>query len=100
MEFQGNLGVTTTFDKTVRGYIEMLMSKMDHSQTDEKPMIPLGHGDPSSFSCFQPSAVLEDAVVKSVRSRKFNGYVNASGMASAKRFGLFQLKSCGVHGLN
>ncbi|KMZ72847.1 putative Tyrosine aminotransferase [Zostera marina] len=83
-ELQGN-SKETPFDKTVRGYIEMLISNIDHSQIDAKPMIPLGHGDPSSFSSFRPSPVLEDAVMKSIRSEKFNGYAHTSGIASARR---------------
>lgn len=60
----------------------MLLSKLNKSDT--RPVIPLGHGDPSAFPCFRTTQVAEDAIVDSLRSAKFNGYCPTVGIPSAR----------------
>ncbi|CAM8958803.1 unnamed protein product [Rhodiola kirilowii] len=68
---------------TVRTVRFMLMANIDES--DKRLTIPLAHGDPSSFPCFQTARAAEDAVVDAVRSAKFNGYSSSTGLLQARR---------------
>ncbi|KAD7117358.1 hypothetical protein R6Q59_006052 [Mikania micrantha] len=70
-------------DISIRGVRYMLMSKLNKTET--RPMIPLGHGDPSAFPCFRTSQVAEDAIVDSIRSANFNGYGPSVGILPARR---------------
>ncbi|GJX31296.1 tyrosine aminotransferase-like protein [Tanacetum coccineum] len=54
------------------------------NKSDTRPVIPLGHGDPSAFPCFRTTQVAEDAIVDSLRSAKFNGYCTTVGIPSAR----------------
>ena len=53
---------------------------------DERPVIPMGHGDPSPFPCFRTTAAAEDAVVDAIRAGAFNGYAPIQGHASANKY--------------
>ncbi|KAJ0872502.1 putative CHASE domain, pyridoxal phosphate-dependent transferase, major domain-containing protein [Helianthus annuus] len=55
------------------------------SQIYFRPVIPLGHGDPSAFPCFRTTKVTEDDVVESLRSANFNGYCPTVGILPARR---------------
>ncbi|XP_009610449.1 probable aminotransferase TAT2 [Nicotiana tomentosiformis] len=68
---------------SIRVVRNTLMQSVDPSDT--RPVIPLSHGDPSSFSCFRTTPVAEDAIFDSVRSAKFNGYSSSVGILSARR---------------
>lgn len=81
--FRANPGLNMKSDITVRSVLYMLMSKLN--QSDTRPVIPLGHGDPSAFPCFRTSQVAEDAIVDSIRSAKFNGYGPTVGILPARR---------------
>ncbi|KAL8249200.1 hypothetical protein R6Q59_006068 [Mikania micrantha] len=70
-------------DISIRGVRYMLMSKLNKTET--RPMIPLGHGDPSAFPCFRTTQVAEDAIVDSIRSANFNGYGPSVGILPARR---------------
>ncbi|CAI9275423.1 unnamed protein product [Lactuca saligna] len=59
--------------------------KTNVNPSDERPIIPLGHGDPSSFPCFRTTQVAEDAVVDALRSANFNGYAPKGGVLQARR---------------
>ncbi|GJR79953.1 tyrosine aminotransferase-like protein [Tanacetum coccineum] len=80
--FTANPGLNTASDITIRGILMMLLSKLNKSDT--RPVIPLGHGDPSAFPCFRTTQVAEDAIVDSLRSAKFNGYCTTVGIPSAR----------------
>lgn len=71
---------------TVRTVRTMLANCIDES--DKRLTIPLAHGDPSAFPCFQTSRAAEDAVVDAVRSAKFNGYSSSTGLVQARRYTL------------
>ncbi|KAL8197729.1 hypothetical protein R6Q57_024263 [Mikania cordata] len=71
-------------DISIRGVRYMLMSKLNKTET--RPMIPLGHGDPSAFPCFRTTQVAEDAIVDSIRSANFNGYGSSVGILPARRY--------------
>ncbi|KAL7589125.1 hypothetical protein Lser_V15G40552 [Lactuca serriola] len=69
---------------TIRNILEAIMGNIDESATG-KPMIHLGHGDPSVYPCFKPSPVLEEALVQSIQSTQFNGYPAGVGIIPARR---------------
>ncbi|XWS68680.1 hypothetical protein CRYUN_Cryun04dG0112000 [Craigia yunnanensis] len=61
----------------------MLMERLN--KEDSRPVIPLGHGDPSHFSSFRTAAAAEDAIIDSLRSAKYNCYAPAVGILPARR---------------
>ncbi|KAM0957225.1 hypothetical protein ACFX2A_025907 [Malus domestica] len=68
---------------TVRGILYMIMRSLN--KDDDRPIIPLGHGDPSAFPCFRTSAAAEDAVVDALRSARYNSYSPTVGILPARR---------------
>ncbi|KAI3744924.1 hypothetical protein L1987_58022 [Smallanthus sonchifolius] len=64
---------------TIRNILEAIMRNIDEKRSG-KPMIHLGHGDPSIYPCFRASTSVEDALVESIRSTKFNGYPAGVGI--------------------
>ncbi|KAJ4958985.1 hypothetical protein NE237_026096 [Protea cynaroides] len=81
--FKERKDLTFASDLTIRGMLKKLNRAID--ATDPRPVIQLGHGDPSAFPCFRTSPVAEDAIVDSVRSAKFNGYAPTNGILPARR---------------
>ncbi|XP_010272356.1 PREDICTED: probable aminotransferase TAT2 [Nelumbo nucifera] len=81
--FRANQDLTTSTGITIRGLLQMLDVALDAG--DPRPMIRLGHGDPSLFPCFRTSQIAEDAIVEAVRSAKFNHYPPFVGMLPARR---------------
>ncbi|PWA39858.1 tyrosine/nicotianamine aminotransferase, Pyridoxal phosphate-dependent transferase [Artemisia annua] len=69
---------------TIRNVLEAIMGNIDETRTG-KPMIHLGHGDPSVYPCFRTSTIVEDALIESIRSAKFNCYPAGVGIDSARR---------------
>uniref|UniRef100_A0A3Q7ICE0 Aminotransferase class I/classII large domain-containing protein n=1 Tax=Solanum lycopersicum TaxID=4081 RepID=A0A3Q7ICE0_SOLLC len=68
---------------SIRSVLETIMENL--KEDDERVMIHLGRGDPSSIPCFRTSPVAEDAIFGAVRSAKFNGYAPAAGIYPARR---------------
>ncbi|KAI8558554.1 hypothetical protein RHMOL_Rhmol04G0103800 [Rhododendron molle] len=68
---------------TVRSVLEKIMKNVNESDT--RPVVPLGHGDPSAFPCFRTTRAAEEAIVDAVRSAKFNCYAPAVGIEPARR---------------
>ncbi|KAF8391313.1 hypothetical protein HHK36_023617 [Tetracentron sinense] len=81
--FRENEDLNTASGFTIRQVINMVMENLDAG--DERPTIPLGHGDPSAFPCFRTSPVAEDAIVEALRSANFNGYPPSAGIPPARR---------------
>ncbi|KVI04293.1 probable aminotransferase TAT2 [Cynara cardunculus var. scolymus] len=81
--FQGNPELNTASEITIRAVLAMLKTHLN--QSDSRPVIPLGHGDPSSFSCFRTSPIAEDAIANALRSAKFTGYSPTVGVLPARR---------------
>ncbi|XAR55539.1 Tyrosine transaminase [Bertholletia excelsa] len=82
-EMQGNGVQKAAPAITVRSVLHAIMKNLNGA--DERPVIHLGHGDPSGFKCFRTASVAVDAVVDAVRSAKFNCYVQAGGIGPARR---------------
>ncbi|KAJ9170920.1 hypothetical protein P3X46_018982 [Hevea brasiliensis] len=81
--FQSNKGLNTAPSIRVRGVINALMEYLN--KQDERPLIPLGNGDPSAFPCFRTTSVAEDAVVHALKSAKYNCYAPSGGILPARR---------------
>ncbi|KAH9792298.1 Aminotran 1 2 domain-containing protein [Citrus sinensis] len=75
--------ITATATLTVRSALTII--KQNLKENDPRPIIPLGHGDPSAFPCFRTTPVAEDAVVDAVRSAEFNCYSPSVGILPARR---------------
>ena len=69
---------------TIRGVLNKLNENL--KKDDQRPVVPLCHGDPSRFPCFRTAVATEDAIVDAVRSAKFNSYAPPNGLLLARRF--------------
>ncbi|KAK4714386.1 hypothetical protein R3W88_020293 [Solanum pinnatisectum] len=67
---------------TIRSVLDKLTSCLDTADT--RPVIPLGHGDPSAFPCFRTTPIAEDAIADAVHSAKFNCYSPTVGILPAR----------------
>jgi len=50
-----------------------------------RPVVPLGHGDPSAFPCFRTAPEAVDAVAGALRSGEHNSYAACIGLEPARR---------------
>ncbi|KAL4572995.1 hypothetical protein LXL04_019787 [Taraxacum kok-saghyz] len=76
-KFKENQNLKTASAFSIKRVLDDVKNNVNPS--DERPIIPLSHGDPSSFSCFRTTQVAEDAVVDALRSANFNGYAPKGG---------------------
>lgn len=81
--FQGNQNLNKAATVTIREVLRTVQSNL--SEEEKRPVIPLGHGDPSAFPCFRTTPVAEDAIADAVRSAKFNSYAPNVGLLPARR---------------
>ncbi|ESR60472.1 putative aminotransferase TAT2 [Citrus sinensis] len=82
-EERHNDNKTTSSAVTIRGVLTSLKENLN--EKDKRPVIHLGHGDPSAFPCFRTSTVAEDAVVDALRTAHYNCYSPTFGVPSARR---------------
>lgn len=83
-KFKGNSDLKTASAFSIKRVIDDVKTNLN--QSDDRPVVPLSIGDPSSFSCFRTTQVAEDAVVDALRSGKFNGHAPKGGLLQAKRY--------------
>lgn len=81
--FKGNESITKASAITVRGVLNMIMENLNPKES--RPIIPLGHGDPSAFPCFRTSPDAEIAVSDALFSAKYNGYSSTIGVLPARK---------------
>ncbi|CAA2957651.1 tyrosine aminotransferase-like [Olea europaea subsp. europaea] len=81
--FEGDKHLNKASACTIRSFLTTVKENLN--QNDDRPVIPLGHGDPSGFPSFRTAQVAEDAVVDAVRSAKFNSYSSSLGIINARR---------------
>lgn len=79
----GHSEADTPGNVTIKGILGLLMANVDCN--DKRRVISLGMGDPTAFSCFPIAAVAEDAVIDSLRSKKFNGYSPTVGLPQTRK---------------
>uniref|UniRef100_A0A7C9AXL5 Aminotransferase class I/classII large domain-containing protein n=1 Tax=Opuntia streptacantha TaxID=393608 RepID=A0A7C9AXL5_OPUST len=66
----------------IKTMVQMLRSNAAINHDDQRPLIPMAHGDPSPFPSFRTAAA--DSVVNALRSARFNGYCANSGLLPAR----------------
>ncbi|RZC46623.1 hypothetical protein C5167_039575 [Papaver somniferum] len=80
---RGNDKLKVGTENTIRGLLEVMNSNLNVN--DERPIIPLGHGDPSPFTCFRTTHIVDDALNTAIQSAKFNSYPPPAGIPTARR---------------
>ncbi|KAI3736098.1 hypothetical protein L6452_15631 [Arctium lappa] len=81
--FRGNSEFKPEPQTTIRGAITLLESNLN--QSDNRPVIPMAHSEPSAFPCFNTTEIAADAIADAVRSTKFNGHSPTIGILPARR---------------
>ncbi|EOA19176.1 hypothetical protein CARUB_v10007855mg [Capsella rubella] len=82
-KFKGNKAAKGAANVSMKGTLTRLFDCC--SKDVNKTILPLGHGDPSVYRCFQTSVDAEDAVVESLRSGAANSYAPGVGILPARR---------------
>ncbi|XP_078176734.1 nicotianamine aminotransferase 1-like [Carex rostrata] len=80
--FGPNKAVEVAGGRSIRGTLTKVIACVE--ETGPRPMIPLGHGDPSVFPSFRTTSIAEDAIVEAVRSAKYNNYSLTNCVLSAR----------------
>ncbi|KAJ4788727.1 Tyrosine aminotransferase [Rhynchospora pubera] len=81
--FGENKAVEAAGGRSIRGTLNKVLSSVD--ENGPRPVIPLGHGDPSMFPSFRTPPIAEEAIVEAVRSAQFNNYAPTNGVLPARR---------------
>ncbi|GJS07524.1 probable aminotransferase TAT2 [Tanacetum coccineum] len=72
----------TPTNVTIKGILGSLMASLD--EENKKRVISLGMGDPTAYSCFTTTDVVQDSVVQTLESQKFNGYAPTIGLPQTR----------------
>nr|XP_023889622.1 tyrosine aminotransferase-like isoform X2 [Quercus suber] len=83
--FRGNEELKIASEITVRGFLNLLMFHVN--KDDDRPTVPLGHGDPSAFPSFRTTGIAEDAIVDALRTANYNCYAPTVGVLPERRPG-------------
>ncbi|KAJ4788728.1 Tyrosine aminotransferase [Rhynchospora pubera] len=81
--FGENKAVAAAGGRSIRATLNKVVSSVD--ENGPRPLIPLGHGDPSVFPSFRTTPIAEEAIVEAVRSAQFNNYAPTNGVLPARR---------------
>ncbi|XP_015786020.1 tyrosine aminotransferase [Tetranychus urticae] len=65
--------------------IRQVLENLNASPNPNKKLIPLSIGDPTVFGNLEPNNVIIEAMVESIQSNKFNGYLPSNGIESARK---------------
>nr|GLL22886.1 tyrosine aminotransferase-like [Ipomoea trifida] len=68
---------------SIRGILGSVIQNLNPD--DARPVIPLGHGDPSAFPCFRTPSEAQTAISDAVYSAKFNCYAPTIGLLPARQ---------------
>ncbi|KQJ88214.1 nicotianamine aminotransferase A [Brachypodium distachyon] len=79
------LGLTAMSVRAVLGRVKAGMEEDGPSAADSRPVIPLGHGDPSAFPCFRTAPEAVSAVASALGSGDYNSYATGVGLEPARR---------------
>ncbi|KAK6919629.1 Aminotransferase, class I/classII [Dillenia turbinata] len=80
---RGNKELKRASGVTMSSVLNALMSNLNAS--DKRGLIPMGHGDPSSFPSFRTTLDAENAIVRALQSADFNCYSSTVGILLARR---------------
>ncbi|KAF5787174.1 putative aminotransferase, class I/classII, tyrosine/nicotianamine aminotransferase [Helianthus annuus] len=78
----GKMNMETPTNVTIKGILGTLMASVDEKK--KKRLISLGMGDPTAYSCFTTNIVVQDSVVQTLESQKFNGYSPTVGLLQTR----------------
>ncbi|KAJ3686125.1 hypothetical protein LUZ61_015289 [Rhynchospora tenuis] len=81
--FGHNKAAAAAGGRSIRATLSKVISSVD--EKGPRPLIPLGHGDPSVFPSFRTTPIAEEAIVEAVRSAQFNNYAPTNGVLPARR---------------
>ncbi|CAF2114499.1 hypothetical protein Bca4012_096372 [Brassica carinata] len=81
--FGANEVVELSCSQNVRYFLNLLADNLDRN--DSRPVIPLGHGDPSPFPSYRTDPAAVEAVCDALRSAQFNHYSTTSGLPIARK---------------
>ncbi|EES09941.1 hypothetical protein BDA96_05G166000 [Sorghum bicolor] len=84
------LGLTAL---SVRGVLGRVKAGMVEADGGGRPVVPMGHGDPSAFPCFRTAPEAVDAVAGALQSGEYNSYSTCVGLEPARR-SIAQFLSC------
>ena len=76
------LGLTAL---SVRGVLGRVKAGMVADGGGVRPVVPMGHGDPSAFPCFRTAPEAVGAVAGALRSGEYNSYAACVGLEPARR---------------
>ncbi|KAK4398059.1 Nicotianamine aminotransferase 1 [Sesamum angolense] len=68
---------------TIRDTLERLKENL--KENEQRPLVHLGHGDPSPYPSFRTTPVAEQALLSALHSAQFNGYAPGAGLSAARR---------------
>ncbi|XP_037085754.1 LOW QUALITY PROTEIN: tyrosine aminotransferase-like [Pollicipes pollicipes] len=74
----------SNISKNTSNPIRAIVDTIELNPNPDKQMIALSIGDPTVFGNLKPAEVVIEAVVESVKSMKFNGYVPSTGTPKAR----------------
>lgn len=81
--FGANEVVELSCSQYVRYYMNVLADNLDPN--DNRPVIPLAHGDPAPFPSFRTDPAAVEAISDALHSGQFNHYANSSGLPIARK---------------
>ncbi|KAJ4781818.1 Tyrosine aminotransferase [Rhynchospora pubera] len=81
--FGHNKAAAAAGSRSIRGTLSKVIASVE--ETGPRPLIQLGHGDPSPFPSFRTTPIAEDAIVEAVKSAQYNHYSPSSGLLPARR---------------
>nr|UDM55694.1 putative aminotransferase TAT2 [Stevia rebaudiana] len=79
---KGMMNMETPTNVTIKGILGTLMASVDEKK---KRVISLGMGDPTAYSCFTTNSIVQDSVVQTLESQKFNGYSPTVGLLQTRK---------------
>ncbi|CAO2149220.1 unnamed protein product [Urochloa humidicola] len=79
------LGLTALSVRGVLTRVKAGMVEDSGGSGGARPVVPLGHGDPSAFPCFRTAPEAVDAVAGALRSGEHNSYASCVGLEPARR---------------
>ncbi|XP_074597628.1 tyrosine aminotransferase [Brevipalpus obovatus] len=79
-----NIQVSQFATKTINP-IRQVLENLNASPNPEKEFISLSIGDPTIFGNIEPHPAIMEAMIESLKSNKYNGYLPSNGCESARK---------------
>ncbi|CAD6256736.1 unnamed protein product [Miscanthus lutarioriparius] len=99
--FEPNERLLGLMSLSVRGVLARIKAEMvAGGGGGGRPVIPMGHGDPSAFPCFRAAPEAVDAVAGALQSGEYNSYSTCVGLEPAHSTGLSRAQGHNKQKLN